>query len=232
MKRVSLSILTTFNSWLNDDAFTTRQDVIDMVVSPFEGNAYTRLGQAFHSIVEHGKKVCTELPDGRIRVLSDDGQDCYFNSAQVQVALDYKARFPNALHEVPRSKLYHTAEGDIYVTMRIDLIDGLVIHDIKTKYGIIDDAPYYLSPQAPFYMEVLGLNEFYYDLFKIERYNTKAPTQDVSQMGISVYEPSIHVIRYPKMEHDNLLLVQEFIKFAKENNIYDKLKDYNPEQYE
>lgn len=42
----------------------TEQSVIESITGVFAGNEYTRIGTAFHSIVETGKPVCDKVSAG------------------------------------------------------------------------------------------------------------------------------------------------------------------------
>lgn len=150
MKLVRVTQLESFRKYLDgnedrDRFVTTEQDVIDSLTGVFTGNEYTRIGTAFHRIVEgdtkgvekigegvrtflyYGKEVQEPVPAGR--KFNIDGYDVCLDVPQCKVALAYKNEYPDAFHEVREFSEY---EG-IMVTGCADMIDGFEIRDIKTK---------------------------------------------------------------------------------------------------
>lgn len=147
-------------------AYVTEQDVIDNITKKFEGNDYTRIGTAFHSIVECGAPHCTKEPSGvrhftyykkdktetvpEGRRFCYNGGDAILDVKQCMVALNYRNKHPYAFHEVREYKDF----GEAIITGCADMIDGLEIRDIKTKFGSISDKDYIDSCQWQFYLEL------------------------------------------------------------------------------
>lgn len=134
--------------------YDTEQSVIDTLTGDFKGNEYTRIGTAFHKIVEGDTAGCkkiarteTELPG---REFDIDGFPVKLDINQCKVAVAYRDRFPNAFHEIREYMDF----GDIVVTGCADIINGFEIRDIKTKYSPIKDEDYVDSCQWRFYMEL------------------------------------------------------------------------------
>ena len=48
----------------HDNYEITEQSVIDNIVGEFQGNEYTRVGTAFHAIIETGCQPCVVAPAG------------------------------------------------------------------------------------------------------------------------------------------------------------------------
>lgn len=217
----------------------TEQSVIDNIVGVFQGNEYTRVGTAFHSIVETGCPACIHVPVGsrtyrrknpdtnkfedyteRVpagREFDIDGYKVRMDIAQCKVALDYRNEHPDAFHE---QRLYKDFGGAV-VTGQLDMIDGLDIRDIKTKYSFPSDTDYIKSCQARFYMEMSGLSTFHYDLFIFDGYKVDLHGYDVRGIPLKRHEP-ITVYAYDGMESDNRYLLSEFMQWIK----YRKLTDY------
>ena len=62
---VRVTLLESFRRYMSGDyAYVNEQSVIDSITKKFEGNDYTRIGTAFHSIVETGSPVCDFEPEG------------------------------------------------------------------------------------------------------------------------------------------------------------------------
>lgn len=189
------------------------QRVIDTIKGDFKGNEYTRIGTAFHSIIETGEPHHADPKDGcRIDV---DGHAVMFNAQQLQTALDYRNEFPGAFHEIRQYKDY----GRAIVTGCADLIDGIEPHDIKTKYSNPSDKEYIDSCQWRYYLDIFNADVFHFDLFIFDRYKPKKHGYDVRGLEVRRHTPPINCYRYPNMEADNLALLNEFMDFAESRGL-------------
>lgn len=213
------------------EVYASEEDAIASVSGDFKGNEQTRIGSAFHAIVETGKPVCKRLPEETIqrvfrgknidvklpvgREFDIDGYKVKMDVAQCRVALDYRNSMPNASHEVRLFKDY----GEAVVTGCADIVNGLDIHDIKTKYGQIKDETYTHSCQWRFYLDMFDLDWFFFDLFRFIGYDKDKNGYDVRGLKIERYEPSIWCQRYPRMHQDNLDLVHDFLYWCKNKNL-------------
>lgn len=218
----------------------SEQSVIENITGVFTGNEYTRIGTAFHSIVETGHPKCVsvkpttrtfrrkdpetnklvevteEVPIGR--KFSIEGSDVCLDLAQCKVALDYRNEHPDAIHEYRLYKDY----GSAIVTGQLDMIDGIEIRDIKTKYSFPSDEDYIKSCQSHFYMEMSELSTFHYDLFIFDGYKVDLHGYDVRGLPLRRHEP-ITVYAYGSMEQDNKNLLNEFLSWARFRNLTEYL---------
>ena len=211
--------------------YETEQGVIDCITQEFTGNEYTRIGTAFHSIVETGKPLCEKVPAGERsflyygkeqkepvpcgRKFNIDGYNVVLDVNQCQVALDYRNEYPNAYHEI---RLYKDF-GNAIITGCADMIDGMEIRDIKTKYSYPSDIDYINSCQWKFYLELFQANVFHFDLFVFEGYDKNKHGYDVRGLPLKRYEPAITCYRYKGMEQDNMNLVHSFLEWAEYRNL-------------
>ena len=99
MKRISITTLETYRKFLAGDEWTTQQAMIEALTAPFEGNEYTRIGSAFHAIVEQGESIVEKLPDESKFRVTVEGWPVIFNGEQVEMALKYRSKLPYAFHE-------------------------------------------------------------------------------------------------------------------------------------
>lgn len=189
------------------------QRVIDTIKGDFKGNEYSRIGTAFHSIIETGKPNFADPSKGCVIDVDDHG--VRFNAKQLQIALDYRNEHPGAFHEVRRYKDY----GRAIVTGCADLIDGIELRDIKTKYSKVSDSAYTDSCQHRFYLDIFKADVFHYDLFIFEDYKLERHGYDVRGLELKRHDPPITCYRYPDMEADNLALVNAFMDFAENRNL-------------
>lgn len=221
-----------------DNFEITEQSVIDNITQEFTGNEYTRIGTAFHSIVETGKPQCTKaaagerkflcygkeqtepVPEGR--TFDIDGNAVTLDIKQCRLALGYRNEHPEAFHEVRTFKDY----GKVIVTGCADMIDGTEIRDIKTKYSRINDADYANSCQWRFYLDLFEADTFHFDLFAFEGYNKDKHGYDVRGIELTRYQPAITCYRYGKMEEDIHNLLDSFLEWADYRNLMQHFKTY------
>lgn len=189
------------------------QRVIDTIKGDFKGNHKTRVGTAFHSIIETGEPTNVDPKEGCI--INVDGNEIKFDTTQVQVALDYRNEFPGAFHEVRQYKDY----GRAIVTGCADMINGIELRDIKTKYSTPSDNDYIESCQWKYYLDIFQADVFHFDLFIFRRYNPEKRGYDVRGLELTRHTPPITCYRYPDMESDNLALVNEFMDFAESRGL-------------
>lgn len=206
--------------------YDTEQSVIDTLTGDFKGNEYTRIGTAFHKIVEGDTAGCkkiarteTELPG---REFDIDGFPVKLDINQCKVAVAYRDRFPNAFHEIREYMDF----GDIVVTGCADIINGFEIRDIKTKYSPIKDEDYVGSCQWRLYMELFGVEDFHFDLFQFVGYDKEKHGHDVRGLNLKPYEPSISCHWYNRLEEDNRLLIKDFLDWIRLRDLTDVLPLY------
>ena len=208
----------------------TEKSVIDSITT-FKGNVKTRVGTAFHRIVEEGTPKCEKVPEGVRtftyynkpkeepvpcgRVFDVDGYKVTLDIPQIKVALAYREEYPNVFHEYREYKDY----GDCIVTGCADMLGTTDIRDIKTKFNAnFSDQDYISSCQWRFYLELFGLDRFNFDLFIFDDYDEKKHGYDVRGLNLHRHDP-ITCYRYPTMESDNRRLLSEFLKWAEYRNL-------------
>lgn len=234
---VRVTQIEAFRRWTRQSEYDnfeiTEQDVIDSITQEFTGNEYTRIGTAFHSIVETGRPVSEKVPAGMRkftyygknmeepipcgRKFGVDGYGVVLDVAQCKTALEYRAEHPGAYHEIREYMDF----GEAVVTGCADMIDGTEIRDIKTKYSVPKDTDYINSCQWRYYMQLFNVDVFHFDLFVFDGYNKDKHGYDVRGLPLKRHEP-ITVYRYPNMEKDNANLLHEFMQWIK----YRELEQY------
>ena len=231
--------LEKFRRYISGDyEYETEQAVIDTITGEFTGNAYTWIGTAFHRIVEGNTDGVIKAPEGERhflyygndktdpvpcgRTFDVEGNPVTLDIPQCQVAIAYKNEHPQAFHEIRQWKDY----GEVIITGQADIIDGLEIRDIKTKYSTPDDKDYINSCQWRFYLDLFELDTFHFDLFVFENYKLEKHGTDVRGLPLYRHDPPITCYRYPTKEQDNENLLCEFIEWAKFRDLFDKLPKY------
>ena len=226
---VRVTTIEAYRRWTRQSEYDnfeiTEESVVDNITKEFTGNEYTRIGTAFHSIVETGQPVSEKVPAGIRKFMyygkemeepvpcgrkfDIDGYGVIMDVPQCKVALDYRNEHPDAYHEIREYKDF----GEAVVTGCADMIDGTEIRDIKTKYSAPKDIDYIDSCQWRYYMELFDVDVFHFDLFVFGGYNLDKHGYDVRGLPLTRREP-ITVYRYPGMEQDNANLLHEFLNWA------------------
>lgn len=232
---VRVTTIEAFRKYMEQSEYAnfeiTEQSVIDSITGVFEGNSYTKIGQAFHKIVEEGTPQCEKIEAGERtflyygkeqkepvpcgRILGIEGNKVILDVPQCKVALAYRNEHPDAFHEI---RLYKDF-GDAVITGCADMIDGVEIRDIKTKYSYPSDVDYINSCQWRFYLQLFNADVFHFDLFIFEGYDKDKHGYDVRGLPLKRYEPSITCYRYDGMEQDNMNLLHSFLEWAEYRNL-------------
>ena len=236
---VRVTQLESFRRFISGEYdFITEQSVIENITQEFTGNEYTRIGSSFHKIVELGSIQAAERLGLATRVEAGERSFTYYSKPkteptpqgwrigigddaailddeQVATAERYAQKYPAAIHEVRTYKEY----DDVVVTGCADIINGLEIRDIKTKYSTINDADYIKSAQWRFYMELFECEHFAFDLFAFDGYKLEKHGDDVRGLPLKPIQPPINCVWYNKLQEDNKLLLKEFLQWIKCRNL-------------
>lgn len=206
------------NSIERDHYEIPEQRVIDTIKGEFKGNEYTRIGTAFHKVIEVGNPTCCKKIDKGYK-FDIEGHSVLLDYNQCQIALDYRNEYPGAFHEIRQYKDY----GRAIVTGCADLIDGIEPHDVKTIYSTPSDRKFIDSCQWRYYLDIFGADVFHFDLFVFRGYKPEKHGHDVRGLEVTRHTPPITCYRYPDMEADNLALLNEFMDFAESRGLTDYL---------
>ncbi len=222
MRRISVTSLEAFRRYITGaSVFDTEERLLETLSGRFEGNEYTRIGTAFHSIVENGE-AAYRVADGGM-VIEVDGYAVLMDGLQVATAMAYRGELYGTIHEVPIGMEFADGLFPLWVSGRIDLLQGNDIRDIKTKYshGVASD--YIDSAQWRLYLQMTGADRFYFDVFEFDKYDKAKHGLDVRGLRLTRTDP-IECLRYERMEQDNRQLVDEFREYIMHKNLIDILK--------
>lgn len=202
--------LEKFRRFLNETSeYDTEESLMETLTGQFTGNEYTRIGTAFHKIVE-----CGIVPVINRCVFIDNLQ-INFNQSHVDMALAYKESIKGCFHEIRANKVYSVNGIEVNISGGADVILGNQIRDIKTKYSYLKSiADYTDSIQWKLYCDIFELPEFYFDIFEFKGYDKEKNGYDVSGLTLVKHEP-IHCLEYSNMQSDIQYLLTEFVEFIK-----------------
>lgn len=223
MVRISVTTLEKFRRYLREESsFDSEESLIESIKGLFAGNDKTKFGHAYHSIIEGNFTI-----EGDLIVAGD----FKFNKAQAAPALKYRDEHPLMIHEMNVSKVFHTGFGPIQVVGRIDGIEGMIVNDSKTKFRAPSVEEYLDSSQWRYYLDMLELNEFYFNLFEVKGFDQlpQYPPFQFSDIEIVAHEP-IHCLRYQHMHEELTSHLNLFLEYIHNRNLTNYLKPAIEEQ--
>lgn len=222
MKRVSVTTLEKFRRFIDGvSSYDTEESLIESLKGLFKGNDKTDFGGAYHKIIEG------EFEDysGNIFVRYDKTKDFVFNASQAAPALLYRRNHPVMVHEVDVRKIYETAYGPIQVTGRTDGIEGATVRDLKTRFKPMNDLEYANSSQWKFYLDMLGLDMFFYDVFEIKGFDALPVKKPFIMPDVQVIaHEALRCERYAGMELDVITLLNDFLQYIDNRQFSNLLK--------
>lgn len=145
------------------------EEIISLLTGEYKPNKHTSLGTAYHSIIQHGESVGT-WDDGLFNVYEAEFSALWaFEPKAVEAALAFRDKY-RMVHEVKASLEFETRGRTIVSPMRVDGIQGALIHEIKTKTGQAPDYESYLaSVQWRMYLSALpNANRVLYTVFELK----------------------------------------------------------------
>lgn len=164
-------------------------------------NVKADYGTAGHSIIENAAKYRTNT--------GYQVKDFTFTEAQAKPMINHAQEHAMWTREVPLSKLYHLPKFDIILTGTTDAIEGCQLRDTKFKFGSFDVQDFVDSIQWRLYLDMVGLDIFWYDFFRVKGFKTMA---DCGKAVIDDVE-SMMVKRYEGMDGDIMEVLNEFADY-------------------
>jgi len=201
--------------------YETEESLMETLSGSFTGNEYTRIGTAFHKIVERGnisEKYDCKVTDKGVfssSFINIDGFKVIFNQSHIDTALAYKAEINGCFHEIRAYKTYVINGVEIEISGQTDVLLGRIIRDIKTKYSYIKSISDYTdSIQSKLYMDIFEVPQFFFDVFEFVGYNKEKHGYDVSSLPIKRHDP-IPCMAYEGMQKDIEILLTQFLDYIK-----------------
>ena len=220
MFRISVSTLEKFRRVkLGLTQFDTEEALIQAIRGLFTGNDKTKTGGAFHKVIEGEYKV---LDSEEEWVLADE---FLFTRSQAAPAIAYKKAHPSMIHEIPVNKIYSVGDYAVKVSGRVDGLEGMHVRDPKTIYKTPNLQDYIDSYQWRYYLELLGLDVFYYDVFEVRGFKSLPSKMPYVLARVEFLAPvDIQCLRYTDMDKDCEVLLREFMSYIESKNLLHILK--------
>jgi hypothetical protein len=146
-------------------------------------------------------------------VVEIDGKKVVFNGQQFDAAIDYRNTLKGVLHELPESKIFPTRYGDLQVSGTADILHGLIIRDVKTRFSTLKQQEYMDSFQWRIYLSLFEMSNFAYDVFEFKSYDDSQGT-NVTGNAFAAH-PTIECAGYSSMEADITALLNDFMEYIK-----------------
>lgn len=213
MVRVSVTTLEKFRRYMVEASpYDTEEALIESIKGIFLGNDKTKTGGAFHKLIE-GDFSSEEhgfMADG-----------IHFTTKQAKAAFNFKAEHRSMIHEVNVGKVYTLRNGlQVYVSGRVDGMEGVVIRDAKCKFGNPDFYEYMDSCQWKFYLDMMNLNVFYYDIFEVQGFNELPLKPEV----VFCENQPLRLSRYGNLQKDCTEVINDFFDYIQNRNMWHFLK--------
>lgn len=218
MNRISATSLEKFRRYMKEvSPYDTEGALIETLSGTFIGNDKTKVGGAFHKLIEGDYTA-----EGNM-FLADN---ILFTQEQADVAFQFRKDHPAMIQEVPLYKVYETSFGPIQISGRVDGLEGLVIHDHKCKFRNVKWEEYTDSIQWKVYLDIMDTDVFSYNVFEVKGFD-QLPTSTPLVLGqdvIFIPHESMPCLRYDTMHNDVVGLLNDFLSYIRNRNLFHYLK--------
>lgn len=208
-----VTTLEKFRRYIEElSEYETEESLMETLSGSFTGNEYTRIGTAFHKVVECGD---ISFHHNGFRIILIENIPIIFNQSHIDIALAYKAEINGCFHEIRAFKTYVISGVEIEISGQTDVLLGRIIRDIKTKYSYIKSISDYTdSIQSKLYMDIFEIPQFFFDVFEFVGYNKEKHGYDVSCLPVKRHDP-IPCMAYEGMQKDIEILLTQFLDYVK-----------------
>jgi hypothetical protein len=212
--------LEKFRRYITEaSTYDTEESLLQSIKGEFRGNPKTKFGGAYHKIIEGDfKDISGQL------LVEEKSEYFIFTEKQARPALDYRREHPLMVHEMNVSKVYDTAFFPIQVNGRVDGIEGSHVRDAKTRFKSNDVRDYMDSSQWKFYLDMLGVDIFWYDVFEVKGFDGLPPKPPYKVDAYIIPHEPIKCIRYDLMVPEIESLLNGFLDYVHVRNLLPFLK--------
>jgi hypothetical protein len=213
MYRISVTTLEKFRRvMVGASIYDTEASLIETIKGTFSGNAKTRFGSAYEKIIES--------PDKCLSIDGYQADNYFFTADQAQPAIDFHTAHPGMVYQVPVTKFYEVDGLSIQVSGKTDAVEATFVRDFKCIFRSIDWQNYIDSYQWRFYLDMIELRTFFYDVFEVQGTEDFGTIRDFSVKPCE----SLECISYEGMHDDCHSLLLQFMDYIRHRNLYHLLK--------
>lgn len=201
------TVIESFREWINsseddDKPWVNEANVIGNIQGIESFNVKADFGSSGHSIIEDAPRYKTDT--------GYQMKGFAFTDVQAEPMLKFRREHPLMIREVKLAKAYDTPNFTLIITGTCDHLEGLHVRDTKYKFSNFDISDFTESAQWRIYLDMIGLDIFWYDFFRVDRFNGM---EDMAKVIIHDCD-SMMVKRYPGMEQDIQAVINEFASFV------------------
>lgn len=218
MYRISVTTIEKYRRYMvGASSYDTEAALLETIKGIFLGNDKTDIGGAYHKIME-----------GEAQVFDDSllADNIFFTPEQARPALAFRERHKHMIHEIPVTKVYETRIGPVLVSGRIDGQEGKETEDKKCKFREPDFREYTDSYQWRYYLDMLGTDLFYYDLFEVRGFTRFGFQGSVRTLpGVTFHAHERHqCVRYQQLPGDCRSMLNDFLDYIELRQLWPFLK--------
>lgn len=232
---ISVTTLEEFRRYKQFD-YITDERMIDRIKGVRTSNPAMNYGTDFWTYVEKPEEAFI-LPTGSVRMPE---YDTYLPKLIVAKIDHYRACLQSPVFEVPvRARYEFTDLPPIIISGRFDVMEGNIIRDGKTTKRF-DYETYEDSLQWRFYLDMLGLGKFIYDVFEKKGVvdDPNGAKDDDGKLLTWPADVELHSFpfyTYLELKRDCRYWIAEFMAFVRLKNLTDYVtrpfeddKDFTP----
>lgn len=221
MKRISPTLIEKFRRCsVGMTPYDTEQAFIDTLTGVFTGNDKTKVGSAYHAIIEGRSSISFK---GVHVLLEEEGVNILFHPNQVEPAYKYAKEHRGGLFETPIYGTYESKYGLIQVHGRVDCQEGVNVRDTKVTFRSPDMQSYSDSYQWRYYLDILNrpTSMFFYDFFQVHKFKELPLTFE------EIFEqlPSLPLSPYDRMHDDCVSMLNDCLDYIYKKGLQGHLKD-------
>jgi hypothetical protein len=192
----------------------TKNKVVEAIKGLTPWSPKMEFGGAFHEVIEYGSKPFLNPKTGLYEIPIEGFEEPFIlTHDEVAVADEYRRKYYSMVHEIS-TKLQLSINGyNVTMSMRIDSMHGLDVHEIKTTDRTPTRDKYEDSIQWRCYALAIDANNVVYDIFKYDN----AKPRNIDQY-VFTYNP------YPTMEQDIVKRLKQFILFCENEGLMEFIK--------
>lgn len=226
MKTINLSPskLETWRKYQDEEygGFITKEKVIEAIKGEGEWSDAATFGSAFQAVIEHGAEKFYNESDDKFHVQDDQMPSALIlEYSEIYLADKFHKDHPAMIHESRASLDLVVDNYKVHFSMRLDAMEGTVIHENKTSSRYMKFDFFESSYQYKVYFLATGATACQYNIFAYDEPNTKHPLY-------RVYYDFLTLFPYPDLEAEVKNGIRGVINFCEINGISDYLigKDY------
>ena len=220
MYRISVTTLEKFRRYMQEASpYDTEESLLDNIKGLFTGNDKTRFGSAYHKLIEGEFKIANKG-----LLVDADNYQFHFSADAARPGLQFKKNHPLMIHEIPLRKIYQSNFFPIQLSSKVDGVEGVEIWDHKCKFRSPDWREYMDSIQWKFYLDILDLKVFYYNIFEVIGFDQLPAYQPYQIVNVIIHHEPLLCERYQGMEEDLQYWLNSFLEYIHQKNLLQFLK--------